>query len=283
MALVMMRIQANSWLSDVEAYALMVAALGHDIGHGGRTNQFLIEVKHELAMRYNDKSPLENMHCASLFQICSNGSTDAFAKAGAEKRKEARKVCISAILHTDNALHFQMVKDITSIYELESEICEMQARSKVMTSSYDNDILQKNKNTWLELLLHFSDISNPIKPFPICKAWAHRVLDEFFAQGDEEKQLGLPVGMLNDRNTVNRPGSQHGFINFLVAPLVTATVRLFPVLHDRHSQMASNLEEWRNIWVAEARPSSEDIAKKDNDVYKIKCIAEELRSRTVKH
>ena len=36
------------------------------------------------------------------------------------------------------------------------------------------------------------------------EAW--RVLEEFFNQGDEEKSLGLPVGMLNDRDKVNKPG-----------------------------------------------------------------------------
>ena len=38
-----------------------MAALGHDIGHPGVNNGFLSEVGHELAMQYNDRSPLENM------------------------------------------------------------------------------------------------------------------------------------------------------------------------------------------------------------------------------
>ena len=29
-------------------------------------------------------------------------------------------------------------------------------------------------------------------------------MDEFFAQGDREKELNIPVGMLNDRGKVNR-------------------------------------------------------------------------------
>ena len=33
-------------------------------------------------------------------------------------------------------------------------------------------------------------------------------VDEFFAQGDKEKELGIPVGMLNDRDKVNRRGQQ---------------------------------------------------------------------------
>merc|ERR1719362_2518755 len=90
---------------------------------------------------------------------------------------------------------------------------------------YQKDVMREKSSTWLNLFLHVCDVSNPLKPFSICHKWAHRVLDEFFRQGDEEKSRGLPVGMLNDRYKVNRPGSQHGFINFLVAPLVTHTVK----------------------------------------------------------
>lgn len=31
--------------------------------------------------------------------------------------KEARKVAVATILHTDNANHFAMIKDITQVYE----------------------------------------------------------------------------------------------------------------------------------------------------------------------
>lgn len=41
----------------------------------------------------------------------------------------------------------------------------------------------------------------------------------FVSQGDLEKAQNIPVQMLNDRNTVSRPHSQIGFLEFLVAPL----------------------------------------------------------------
>eukprot|EP00438_Fugacium_kawagutii_P010335 Skav212588 [mRNA] locus=scaffold125:510216:524040:- [translate_table: standard] len=46
---------ARQWLGSVDQYALLVAALCHDIGHAGRTNPFLVELGDELALRYNDK------------------------------------------------------------------------------------------------------------------------------------------------------------------------------------------------------------------------------------
>eukprot|EP00931_Biecheleriopsis_adriatica_P087870 TRINITY_DN62280_c0_g1_i1.p1 TRINITY_DN62280_c0_g1~~TRINITY_DN62280_c0_g1_i1.p1 ORF type:complete len:876 (-),score=193.68 TRINITY_DN62280_c0_g1_i1:167-2794(-) len=270
----------HKWLSSVDQYALMVAALCHDVGHAGKTNPFLVEIGDELALRYNDKSPLENMHCAKLFSICSQEETDVFKQMDKETKKQARRVCIAAILHTDNVNHFEMVREISKIYEMASDICDTQARlGDDFSQHYLEQVLQKNSIQWLELFLHFADVSNPLKPFNVCLKWAWRVLDEFFDQGDEEKRLGIPVGMLNDREKINRPGSQHGFINFLVAPLVAGTVKLFPVLHPVYTQMASNLGQWKEIWIEEAKPSEEEIAKKDADVQKHKDQALELEQR----
>jgi hypothetical protein len=61
------RLRCREWLSDIDMYALLVSALCHDVGHPGWTTPFLVETRHELAVRYNDNSPLENMHCARLF------------------------------------------------------------------------------------------------------------------------------------------------------------------------------------------------------------------------
>lgn len=270
---------SRHWLSDLEQYSLLVAAIAHDLGHFGVNNPFLCDTRHELALRYNDQSPLENMHCSNLFRICALEGTDVFGGMTVAAQKDARKVCIATILKTDNAFHFDMVKDINHIYEMVSDICEEQAATKELTLKYQMDVLQKNKLIWLEVFLHFADVSNVLRPFHICHVWAWRVLDEFFAQGDEEKRLGLPVGMLNDRDKVNRPGSQHGFINFLIVPLVTTVVRFFPALQPLHEQMASNFGEFLDIWVTEVDPPPEDLAKKKADVKKVEDMAVQLRQR----
>jgi cAMP-specific phosphodiesterase 4 len=269
------------WLSDLSLYAILVAGLCHDLGHQGKTNPYLIETRHELALRYNDNSPLENMHCARLFEICKNAKTDVFRKIDGDLYKQVRSVCIGSILHTDNAHHFEMVNDIKMFYELTSGTCESQAKDAELSDKYIADVLEKDAMLWLKLFLHLADVSNPCKPFKMCQKWAWRILDEFFAQGDEEKRLGLPVGMLNDRDKVGRPGSQHGFIMFLVCPLVTTAVKLFPPLHALTSELARNLEQWRDMWVAEASPPLDDIVKKDGDITRLQQQAESLRTRTI--
>merc|ERR1712061_697307 len=102
--------------------------------------------------------------------------------------------------------------------------------------------------------LHIADISNSMKPFKICKVWAWKVLDEFFRQGDEEKKLGIPVQALNDREKVNRPFSQIGFIEFLVSPLVHIFIRVFPPTGSYAMAAADNIQTWLTIWSEEVRP-----------------------------
>jgi hypothetical protein len=56
-------------LTTLESATCIVAALGHDIGHPGLTNRFIVNNKESLAVQYNDLSVLENMHCSSIFML----------------------------------------------------------------------------------------------------------------------------------------------------------------------------------------------------------------------
>lgn len=272
----------SKWLGETDTYALLVSALCHDLGHPGKTNPFLVETCHELSLRYNDKSPLENMHCAELFILCKDASKNVFSLFEKADYKRARSVCITAILATDNAKHFDMVKEVRKIYQINTAVCDTQMEDpENYADAYVKEVLRKDTIFWIKVMLHLADISNPVKPFAVYRQWAARVLDEFFAQGDEEKRLGIPVGMLNDREKVSMPGSEHGFINFLVAPLLTSFVRIFPTIFPLAEQMTCNLESWSDVWVEEADPSLEDRAKRESDIQAVKDTVMKLRPPTL--
>ena len=45
----------------------------------------MVETTHEVAVKYNDRSPLENMHCATLFQVVhGSAETNVFANVDKE-------------------------------------------------------------------------------------------------------------------------------------------------------------------------------------------------------
>mmetsp|Transcript_5958 Transcript_5958/g.9447 ORF Transcript_5958/g.9447 Transcript_5958/m.9447 type:complete len:245 (+) Transcript_5958:3-737(+) len=101
-----------------------------------------------------------------------------------------------------------------------------------------------NKAILLDTLLHAADISNQTKPFETASQWTDRVLEEFFAQGDEEARIGVPISQLCDRNT-DIPKSQIGFIKFIVLPTFNALGRLLPVVQaETQGTLRENLYKW---------------------------------------
>lgn len=52
----------------------------------------------DLALRYNDKSPLENMHSAKMFELLGTPKCNVFGVLSRPQFFEARKVCIEALL-----------------------------------------------------------------------------------------------------------------------------------------------------------------------------------------
>ncbi len=56
-----------SFLVFQEMAALVAAAI-HDVDHPGLNNQYLVAVRHELAILYNDSAVLENHHLATGFK-----------------------------------------------------------------------------------------------------------------------------------------------------------------------------------------------------------------------
>ena len=103
-----------------------------------------------------------------------------------------------------------------------------------------------------EMCIKAGDIGHAAKEIVLHEKWTLLVCEEFFIQGDLEKQQGLPVSMYCDRSTTNIPKvprtqSQIGFIQNIVLPLYEALNAYFS--SDEVSticieQLRVNMQSW---------------------------------------
>jgi ankyrin repeat protein len=264
----MILVAAEHFISQHERFALEVSAICHDIGHPGLNNVFLVETTHDLAIMYNDQSPLEMMHTARMWELARQPDQEIFADFSDDQRREIRSVSCEAILHTDYKHHFQIVKDLANIKDSNAEAFDV-AHTMYLINEVDYPTqenievfsLPEAKTTIRNMLLHFCDVSNPTKPFNLCQVWAYMITDEFFNQGDREKELGIVVQPLNDREKVNKHQSQVGFIEFFVAPFVINIEKLVFPMEVLANQLFKNLDHWFNLWVESAHVPDDEQAK----------------------
>lgn len=256
-------VSAVKFLTELQQFWLMVAAIGHDVAHPGINNQYLIESSHELAVRYNDRSPLENLHCSTLFQTLANPDMNVFKSLQKDVYKEVRKGMINSILHTDMVKHNEMIKELGLLYEMNSEAFDRLEPASAVHSS------QAHVQLMMNALLHVADVSNPMKPWDLCHRYGMLCLDEFFAQGDLEKAAGIPVQMLNDRDKVNRPNSQIGFIEFVIAPLCEGVVKIFPQMDQLAVDLGQNITKWCEAWIKDSDPPPDAKEKVEARVKKV--------------
>lgn len=89
--------------------AAFLACILHDVAHPGVNNNFLIGVKHQKAIRYNDIAVLENHHCAIAFKLLLDPKNDIFELLSEAQYWNVRQIIIRMILSTDINNHFELI------------------------------------------------------------------------------------------------------------------------------------------------------------------------------
>jgi hypothetical protein len=228
--------------TSLEITSILIGALAHDVGHPGVNNLYLVKAKDKLALLHNDKSPLENMHCALLYETLAKAEYNIFENFTEQQWRDSRKMILTIVLATDMMHHFEQISKTQLFLEVNGEDIKKFCRGEKDTIDCFGE--ETNRLFVAELVLHASDISNPYKPFSICAAWADLVVEEFSRQGDREKRENLEVSPMMDRNTIVICNMQMGFIEFVVTPLINSIVNLFPPLNGIATQLATNYSAW---------------------------------------
>jgi hypothetical protein len=107
--------------NDLEKFSILLSSLCHDVGHTGRTNMFEINSLSNLAIKYHDRSVLEQYHAALTFKILKSESCNFLQNLPVDEFKSFRKFVIGNILATDLKEHFDMSKKLEEKLKLKEE------------------------------------------------------------------------------------------------------------------------------------------------------------------
>ncbi|GCC29892.1 hypothetical protein chiPu_0008335 [Chiloscyllium punctatum] len=228
--------------TDLEILAAIFAAAIHDVDHPGVSNQFLINTNSELALMYNDESVLENHHLAVGFKLLQEDSCDIFQNLTKKQRQMLRKMVIEMVLATDMSKHMTLLADLKTMVETK----KVTSSGVLLLDNY-TDRIQVLRN-----MVHCADLSNPTKSLELYRQWTDRIMDEFFHQGDKERERGMEISPMCDKHTAIVEKSQVGFIDYIAHPLWETWADL---VHPDAQDILDTLEDNRN-WYQSMIPQS---------------------------
>ena len=227
----------------LDLLGILIAALGHDLGHPGYTNPFHINSSSELALTYNDASCLENFHASKLFRTIRTPETDIFEKLSVQDYKTIRKRMIGNILATDMANHGKIMTVIKS--KLSINLAENKQQFELLSGNEKTKF--EEQQSLFDFMIHAADLAHNTKLFNISLKWVELLSEEFWLQGDKEKSLKLPVSFLCDRESYNIPKSQVGFIKGFIIPTFDCLVNVFPSLKYTLDNAKTNINRWQRL------------------------------------
>eukprot|EP00066_Takifugu_rubripes_P026018 XP_011615284.1 PREDICTED: cAMP-specific 3',5'-cyclic phosphodiesterase 4B-like [Takifugu rubripes] len=228
--------------TDLEILAAIFAAAIHDVDHPGVSNQFLINTNSELALMYNDESVLENHHLAVGFKLLQEDNCDIFQNLTKKQRQTLRRMVIDMVLATDMSKHMSLLADLKTMVETK----KVTSSGVLLLDNY-TDRMQVLRN-----MVHCADLSNPTKPLDLYRQWTDRIMDEFFHQGDRERERGMEISPMCDKHTASVERTQVGFIDYIVHPLWETWADL---VHPDAQDILDTLEDNRN-WYQSMIPQS---------------------------
>ncbi|KAG0142098.1 hypothetical protein CROQUDRAFT_50782, partial [Cronartium quercuum f. sp. fusiforme G11] len=205
-------------LDEVTVWALLLAAAGHDVGHPGLSNAFMVNARTPISHVFSDGSVLENFHRITF--------TRMLREHGFEKLVDGhpgfRRVVAGSVLATDMGRHFPIVEELKALgtrwlNEPDDETTPFATLDEKVTITAG--------------LIKCGDISNSSRPHHISLTWSSCLLTEWSRQAALENDLQLPVSVvtLDPAEKRAQAKSQIGFTTLFVLPLFSVMEALSPI------------------------------------------------------
>jgi hypothetical protein len=213
-----------------------MAAAVHDFEHPGLTGDHLVATAHPWALLHNDRAVLEQHHLSAAFQLLSTPGLDWTAGFSAQQRALFRSTVIDLVLGTDMKEHFKLLGEFGNVLHrarLAASARRRRRRSSVAGGEAPPEPVPMVQATLsdaerllvLKIAMKVADLGHLRAPRDVHLRWVAGLCEEFYAQGDAERRLGMPVNDLMSRErAAAAPGalaeSQVGFFDVIALPLV---------------------------------------------------------------
>ncbi|KAI6019891.1 hypothetical protein F5J12DRAFT_904254 [Pisolithus orientalis] len=197
-------------LSNMDLFALFIAAIGHDVGHPGLTNLFMKNANAPLSTVFDGKSALEHMH----YTILIHAYATTWSLAG-------------IVLATDMGVHFEFMKNFA-----------------LLADGRDFP-LDFKRLLFCQAIIKCADISNPSRPPGVSHYWADALMAEWTSQACLEKHWHLPPSVQPSSNPLGQVQGQIFFIDTFAKPLMDITARVVPEMQRFADQCTANLVSWQ--------------------------------------
>mmetsp|Transcript_27404 Transcript_27404/g.63176 ORF Transcript_27404/g.63176 Transcript_27404/m.63176 type:complete len:1200 (-) Transcript_27404:425-4024(-) len=254
-------------MSSLEQLACLLAAAAHDCDHKGMTNAFHVNAGDDIALMHNDKSVLENHHLTTFFNLLQLPQNDITEHMPAPDRKELRRLLIELVLATDLAMGFDVITAFKARFSKnEPSVPDQSHRNHRRGSSGSASASRRgsesvgseqgrvspdmgqgpDKEVFLKMAIKCADLAHVAKPFDTHEKWSSLLCEEFFAQGDIEKERGLSVLPHMDRTQYTPQGfatQQVGFFDFVALPMWEPWAKA-TCLHEELSAVRANRMCW---------------------------------------
>jgi len=194
----------RSQLNQTDIFSVFVANMIHDFEHPGYSNQFVVRTKHPLAIRYSDLSVLENHSLASAFQIIfKQEGCNIFENLNLSMQSMCRKLIIEIVLNSELSRHFSLITTLKTklgnCFPTESLEDRILILSMCLRTSDDFKVVRDGRNVFTK--------------------WMDYMFDEYYRQGDIEKQIDIPISKFMDRSSTNKAKAYLNYIKVVSIPL----------------------------------------------------------------
>ncbi|XP_061222046.1 rod cGMP-specific 3',5'-cyclic phosphodiesterase subunit beta isoform X1 [Neopsephotus bourkii] len=231
------------YYTDLEAFAMVTAALCHDIDHRGTNNLYQMKSQNPLA-KLHGSSILERHHLEFGKFLLSEESLNICQNLNRRQHEHMIHLMDIAIIATDLALYFKKRTMFQKIVDESKTYDSTTAWTEYLS------LETTKKEVVMAMMMTACDLSAITKPWEVQSKVALLVAAEFWEQGDLEISVlqQQPIPMMDRRKAAELPKLQVGFIDFVCA----FVYKEFSRFHEEIQPMLDGLLNNRNEWKTRA-------------------------------